>query len=277
MGDCYLSVNFTIKPPHGLEILIAELSHLGFEMFEEKHDRLIAYIKDSDFSDKLFSKVRILNSNEFNIDYQIKQVKNKNWNEEWEKNYNEVDINENCTVRAPFHKSSKKKYDIIIKPEMSFGTGHHETTRLMIDFLFEQNLENKKICDIGCGTGILSIISEKKGAKLIEAVDIDINCYKNTLDNIKRNNCHKIKIWHSSSDVLVGNFYDVILSNITLNKLKDNFENFKNISNRKTVMILSGFYENDLAIINKMLEKLNFKMFDYKVKNNWVASSYFRM
>ena len=112
-----------------------------------------------------------------------KAFENKNWNEEWEKNYDPVEINKHCTVRAPFHKPSKKIYDIIIKPEMSFGTGHHETTQLMIDFLFDQNLVNKKICDVGCGTGILSIIAEKTGAIEVDAVDIALNCIENTIDN----------------------------------------------------------------------------------------------
>mgnify|MGYP001196531288 FL=1 len=277
MDNSYLAINFKVQPISGIEILIAELSLLEFELFEENPNGLVAYISRTNFSKKIFEKVRILNSKEFKINYEIKKIQNKNWNEEWEKNYNQVIINDFCTIRAPFHEPSGKIYDIVIKPEMSFGTGHHETTQLMIDFLFEQDLFNKKICDIGCGTGILSILAEKIGADEIDAVDIDIKCFKNTLENIKRNNCHKIKSWHSFSDVLTGNFYDIILSNITLNDLKDNFENFKNMSNKKTIVILSGFFENDLLVVNKMLEKFNFKMLDYKLKNNWVASSYFRI
>ena len=258
MDELYLTVSFNVRPISGVEILIAELSYLGFEMFEENEVGLIAYIKDSDFSENLFDKVRILSSKEFKIDYKISKVQNRNWNEKWEKSFDPVEIGQNCTIRAPFHNPSKKEYDIIIKPEMSFGTGHHATTQLMIEYLLEQNLEDKTICDIGCGTGILSIISEKRGAKLVDAIDININCYHNTLENIKRNNCCKIKTIHSSSDTLIGNFYDMILSNITLNNLKDNFENFNKISNDKTTLILSGFYENDLENINEVLNNLGF-------------------
>jgi len=275
MDELYLTVTFNVRPVSGVEILIAELSYLGFEMFEENESGLIAYIKDSDFSQNLFDKVRILSSKEFKIDYKISKVQNRNWNEKWEKNFDPVEIGQNCTIRAPFHNLSKKKYDIIIKPEMSFGTGHHETTQLMIEYLLEQNLENKRICDVGCGTGILSIISEKRGAKLVDAIDININCYHNTLENIKRNNCCKIKTIHSSSDTLIGNFYDMILSNITLNNLKDNFENFNKISNDKTTLILSGFYENDLENINEVLNNFGFIFSDYKTRNNWVASRYY--
>ena len=275
MDELYLTVTFNVRPVSGVEILIAELSYLGFEMFEENESGLIAYIKDSDFSENLFDKVRILSSKEFKIDYKISKVQNRNWNEKWEKNFDPVEIGENCTIRAPFHKPSKKEYDIIIKPEMSFGTGHHATTQLMIEYLLEQNLEDKSICDIGCGTGILSIISEKRGAKLVDAIDININCYHNTLENIKRNNCCKIKTTHSSSDTLIGNLYDMILSNITLINLKNNFENFNKISNNKTTLILSGFYENDLENVSEVLDNYGFIFSDYKSRNNWVASRYY--
>lgn len=275
MDDSYLSLTFNVVPVSGIEILIAELSLLDFELFEEKPQGLVAYIKACDFNENFFKKVRILHSKDFEIKYEINKIQNKNWNEEWEKNYDPVEINECCTIRAPFHKASNKSYDIIIKPEMSFGTGHHETTQLMIDFLFEQNLENKKICDVGCGTGVLSIIAEKRGAKKIDAVDIDVVCYDNTIDNIKRNDCKKINTKQSSSGGLIGNNYDIILSNITLNNLKSNFENFKKISNQSTILIISGFYKNDLDRVNLMLKKFEFELLDYKIKNNWVASRYY--
>ena len=244
-------------------------------MFEENQTGLIAYIKDSDFSENLFAKVRILSSKNLKLIIRFQKFKIKIGMKNGRKILIPVEIGQNCTIRAPFHNPSKKEYDIIIKPEMSFGTGHHETTQLMIEYLLEKNLENKSVCDIGCGTGILSIISEKRGAKLVDAIDININCYHNTLENIKRNNCCKIKTIHSSSETLIGNFYDMILSNITLNNLKNNFENFNKISNDKTTLILSGFYENDLENINEVLCNFGFIFSDYKSRNNWVASRYY--
>ena len=274
MDDSYLSISFKVHPISGIEILIAELSLLEFELFEEKPYGLIAYIKSSEYSENIFKKVKILNSKEFEVEFEVKKIENKNWNEEWEKNYYPVEINKHCTVRAPFHKHSKKTYDIIIKPEMSFGTGHHETTQLMIDFLFEQKLENKKICDIGCGTGILSIIAEKIGASEIDAVDIEINCIENTIENIKRNNCKKINTKLCSSEGLLGNTYDLILSNITLNNLKDNFKNFKNLKKQNMILIVSGFFKKDLKNVNQMLENFGFELIEFKTKNRWVASKY---
>ena len=157
---------------------------------------------------------------------------------------------------------------------MSFGTGHHETTQLMIDFLFDQNLVNKKICDVGCGTGILSIIAEKTGAIEVDAVDIALNCIENTIDNINRNNCKKINTILCSSEGLLGKTYDFILSNITLNNLKDNFKNFKNLAKQNTILIISGFYEKDLKNVNQMLENFGFDLLEYKIKNRWIASKY---
>ncbi len=276
MDDSYLSISFKVYPISGIEILIAELSLFEFELFEEKPNGLVAYIKSSEYSKSIFEKVRILNSKEFEIEYEVKKVQNKNWNEEWEKSYYPVEINEYCSIRAPFHERSKKKYDIIIRPEMSFGTGHHETTQLMIDFLFEQNLENKKICDIGCGTGVLSIIAEKIGANDIDAVDIVINCIENTVENIKRNNCKKINTKLCTSEGLIGDTYDYILSNITLNNLKDNFKNFKNLTKQNSILIVSGFYKKDLKKTNQMLENFGFEFIEFKIKNNWVASKYCR-
>ena len=275
MDDSYLSVSFKVFPISGIEILIAELSLLEFELFEEKPYGLIAYIKSSKYSQNIFEKVRILNSNEFEIEYEVKKIENKNWNEEWEKNYKPVEINKHCIVRAPFHKPSKKTYDIIIMPEMSFGTGHHETTQLMIDFLFEQNLENKKICDVGCGTGILSIIAEKIGASEIDAVDIKNNCIENTIENIKRNSCKKINTKICSSQGLLGKTYDLILSNITLNNLKDNFKNFKNLAKQNTILIISGFYKKNLKNVNQLLKNYGFELIEFKTKNRWVASKYY--
>ena len=150
MDDSYLAINFKVSPISGVEILIAELSYLSFEMFEENSQGVIAYIKKSDYKESIFDNVRVLNSKEFKISYKIQEIQNKNWNEEWESSYQPVEINLNCIIRAPFHQSSNKIYDIIIKPEMSFGTGHHETTKLMLEFILDEEMGDKTICDIGC-------------------------------------------------------------------------------------------------------------------------------
>ena len=275
MADNFISVNFKVSPIYpGVEILIAELSLLEFEMFEEIESGLIAYIHSRNFNKKTLSKIKLLKSSEFNITYSIQTIEDKNWNKEWEKNFDKVKIGDNCVIRAPFHKASKKEYEIVIMPEMSFGTGHHETTQLMIENILDSDLTGLSVCDVGSGTGILSILSEKKGAKRVDAVDIDLRCYKNSLENLKRNKCSKVYVQHSSSDILLQNKYDLILCNINLNHLIDNFQNFDKISIQNTHLIVSGFYKNDLDQVNAELKKNNFDFIDFIEKNNWVSSKY---
>tara|TARA_A100001011_G_scaffold376505_1_gene439165 strand:+ start:3737 stop:4585 length:849 start_codon:yes stop_codon:yes gene_type:complete len=275
MADNFISVNFRVSPIYpGVEILIAELSLLEFEMFEEIESGLIAYIHSRNFNKKTLSKIKLLKSSEFNITYYIQTIEDKNWNKEWEKNFDKVKIGDNCVIRAPFHKASKKEYEIVIMPEMSFGTGHHETTQLMIENILDSDLTGLNVCDVGSGTGILSILSEKKGAKRVDAVDIDLRCCKNSLENLKRNKCSKVYVQHSSSDILLQNKYDLILCNINLNHLIDNFQNFDKISIQNTHLIVSGFYKNDLDQVNAELKKNNFDFIDFIEKNNWVSSKY---
>ena len=275
MADNFISVNFRVSPIYpGVEILIAELSLLEFEMFEEIESGLIAYIHSRNFNKKTLSKIKLLKSSEFNITYSIQTIEDKNWNKEWEKNFDKVKIGDNCVIRAPFHKASKKEYEIVIMPEMSFGTGHHETTQLMIENILDSDLTGLSVCDVGSGTGILSILSEKKGAKRVDAVDIDLRCYKNSLENLKRNKCSKVYVQHSSSDILLQNKYDLILCNINLNHLIDNFQNFDKISIQNTHLIVSGFYKNDLDQVNAELKKNNFDFIGFTEKNNWVSSKY---
>ena len=275
MNDNYISVKFKISPIYpGVEILIAELSQLEYEMFEEINTGVIAYIQSGNFNKKTLSNIRLLKSSEFKISYSIHAIENKNWNKEWEKNFKKVKIGDNCVIRAPFHKASKKDYEIIIMPEMSFGTGHHESTQLMIKYILDLNLTDLNVCDVGSGTGILSILSEKKGAKKVDAVDVDLRCYKNSIENFTRNQCSKIHVQHATSDILIYNKYDLILCNITLNHLIDNFNNFKKMSSNDTELIISGFYKDDLKKVNRELKKYNFDFMDYKEKNNWVSSKY---
>ena len=185
-----------------------------------------------------------------------------------------MEINSSCTVRAPFHEKSNKQFDIIIMPEMSFGTGHHETTQLMMKYILELNISELMVCDIGCGTGILSILAEMKGAKKIDSVDISKNCCNNTLSNIKLNNCDKIFVHNSNSKILKGKLYDLILSNMTYDKLSKNFKNFSTLINEGGELIISGFFENDLGLINDELIRYNFTFINSINKNKWVAARF---
>ena len=275
MSSNYISINFIVKPVYpGVEILLAELSQLEFEMFEETDLGLVAYIKEHLYLEKKIFDLSIFNSKEFKISFTKKKIKNQNWNKRWESNFDAVEINPSCTVRAPFHEKSNKQFDIIIMPEMSFGTGHHETTQLMMKYILELNISEFMVCDIGCGTGILSILAEMKGAKKIDAVDISKNCCNNTLSNIKLNNCDKIFVHNSNSKILHGKLYDLILSNMTYDKLSKNFKNFSKLINEGGELIISGFFENDLGSINDELIRYNFTFISSLSKNKWVAARF---
>lgn len=275
MSSIYISINFIVKPVYpGVEILLAELSQLEFEMFEETDLGLVAYIEEHLFLEKKIFDLSIFNSKEFKISFTKKKIKNQNWNKRWESNFDAVEINSSCAVRAPFHEKSNKQFDIIIMPEMSFGTGHHETTQLMMKYILELNISEFMVCDIGCGTGILSILAEMKGAKKIDAVDISKNCCNNTLSNIKLNNCDKIFVHNSNSKILQGKLYDLILSNMTYDKLSKNFKNFSTLINEGGELIISGFFENDLGLINDELIRYNFTFINSINKNKWVAARF---
>ena len=275
MSSIYISINFIVKPVYpGVEILLAELSQLEFEMFEETDLGLVAYIEEHFFLEKKIFDLSIFNSKEFKISFTKKKIKNQNWNKRWESNFDAVEINSSCAVRAPFHEKSNKQFDIIIMPEMSFGTGHHETTQLMMKYILELNISEFMVCDIGCGTGILSILAEMKGAKKIDAVDISKNCCNNTLSNIKLNNCDKIFVHNSNSKILQGKLYDLILSNMTYDKLSKNFKNFSTLINEGGELIISGFFENDLGLINDELISYNFIFINSINKNKWVAARF---
>jgi len=275
MSSNYISINFIVKPVYpGVEILLAELSQLEFEMFEETDLGLVAYIEEDLFLEEKIFDLSIFNSKEFKISFTKKKIKNQNWNKRWESNFDAVEINSLCTVRAPFHEKSNKQFDIVIMPEMSFGTGHHETTQLMMKYILELNISEFIVCDIGCGTGILSILAEMKGAKKIDAVDISKNCYNNSLSNIKLNNCDKIFVHNSNSKILHGKLYDLVLSNMTYDKLSKNFKNFSTLINEGGELIISGFFENDLGLINDELIRYNFTFISSLSKNKWVAARF---
>ena len=275
MDNIYIEYNFTVTPKEpATEILIAELGNVGFESFVENENGVIAYIQKVSWNDSILDSIFVLNSNEFLIDYIKSEVAQTNWNAEWEKNFEAIHVDNLVSIRAPFHKNPHLKYDIVIEPKMSFGTGHHETTHMMIQHLLNLNLDNKKVLDMGCGTGILAIFSEMKGANPTDAIDIDNWCYLNSLENIGRNNCQFISVFEGDSSILINKKYDVIIANINRNILLADMETYTNCLNQNGVLLLSGFYKEDILIINEEVSKFNLKLETTIERNNWVALKY---
>lgn len=275
MSNIYIGYHFTINPLEpGAEILIAELGETPFESFIETENGISAYIQKQYWNEDVLNDVQILSSDEFDIEYTFEEIEQVNWNEEWEKNFEPIDVDNTCRVRAPFHEKTNARYDIVIEPKMSFGTGHHETTHMMIQHLLETGLEDKKTLDMGCGTAILAILAEMKGAKPIDAIDIDNWCYLNSIENAERNNCQHISVYEGDASLLDGKSYDVIIANINRNILLNDMEQYVACLNKGGLLFLSGFYEEDIPAINASCTEKGLTFIKKLSRNNWVSLKY---
>ncbi|HIE44835.1 MAG TPA: 50S ribosomal protein L11 methyltransferase [Flavobacteriaceae bacterium] len=272
----YIGYTFQIIPRDpATEILIAELGYAGFESFVENEEGVIAYIQKENFKEDILEDIYILKSDEFKIEYKKEEIEQINWNSEWEKNFNPILIDKTVNIRAPFHdKLPNIKYDIVIEPKMSFGTGHHQTTHMMVKHLLNLNLKNKKVLDMGCGTGVLAILAEMRGAKPIDAIDIDNWCYLNSVENAERNNCKNISVFQGEASLLLNKKYDVIIANINRNILLNDMKTYTNSLNKNGTLLLSGFYQEDIPIIDAEVSKYNLKLQTIEEMENWVALKY---
>lgn len=275
MSNIYLGYHFTVAPKDsGSEILIAELGELPFESFVENETGITAYIQKQFLIENMLDNLFILKSSEFTISYIIEEIEQVNWNKEWEKNFEPIDVDGKCHIRAPFHPKTDAEYDIVIEPKMSFGTGHHETTHMMIQHLLEMNVKGMKTLDMGCGTAILAILAEMKGAKPIDAIDIDNWCYLNSIENAERNNCQNISVYEGDAALLDGKHYDLIIANINRNILINDMNAYINCLEKNGILLLSGFYEEDIPFINAACLENELTYVKKIQRNNWVSLKY---
>ena len=272
MSSNYLEFKFKIEPLQpASEILVAELGYLGFESFVEEEDGLTAYIPAEEYEDDLLAGVHILQSDEFEITYSKGEIEQVNWNEEWEKNFSPIMVDDICSVRAPFHPEPDTEFDIVIEPKMSFGTGHHATTHMMIQHILKNDWNDKAVLDMGCGTGVLAILASMKGAKFVDAIDIDNWCYQNTLENVGRNDCDNINVEEGGAELLQDRKYDMILANINRNILLRDLPIYKDCLIKGGNLFLSGFYEEDIPVITEACQKLGLNYIEHIERSNWVA------
>ena len=265
----YLELRIEVKDLNPLvDLMKQELADLGFESFEDFKNGFSAYISSLDFSKDKVS-LFLQNHNDLILDYTSKEHLYENWNEKWESSFDPVIVSSTCVIRASFHEEFDYDYEIIIDPEMSFGTGHHETTRLMSSYLLENPPENKKVLDFGSGTGVLSILSEKLKASSISSVEIDQLAVSNAIKNGRINNCNKIKFIHGSGDSIPNMAYDLILANINKNTIMSQWDYLLRVSNRKTSIVLSGFYEQDLSDLIQFSSKSGLIPLYSNLENNW--------
>ena len=277
MDNVYIEYIFNVEPKEpGTEILIAELGFAGFESFVESDNGVTAYIQKEEWNATVLENISVLTSDEFSIKFSKKEIEQTNWNSEWEKNFEPIQVDNLVSIRAPFHENPNLKYDIVIEPKMSFGTGHHETTHMMVQHLINLDLENKSTLDMGCGTGILAIFAEMKGAKPLDGIDIDNWCYLNSIENAERNNCKHISFYEGDASLLIKQKYDVIIANINRNILLNDMLTYTKCLNEKGILLLSGFYKEDISIINEEVSKHGLTLQNTLERNNWVSLKYLK-
>lgn len=272
-----LEITYNEKSEETNNILIAELSDIGFESFNETQNGLNAYIQKNIFNPEKIKDLYFFNKCNCNLNYKINVVENKNWNAVWESNFNPAFINNDCVIRAPFHNiKPKPKYEIIIMPKMSFGTGHHETTSLMIENILNLKISNKTVLDMGCGTGVLSILASKLNASKITSIDNDEWAFENSKENFKLNNINNADVFLGDCSLISSKLYDIILANINKNVLLSDIKLYSKSLSQKGILVLSGIYKTDFYDINTEATKNNLKFSSIIEKNKWVSIVYIK-
>jgi len=274
----YTKINCFLTPDSELsrELLIAELGNAGFESFVETEEAVEAYIPSINYTPELLSPANFQCNEFFSFDYTSEVIADQNWNEVWEQNYFEPLLIENqCMIRAPFHETyPAAPFEIIINPRMAFGTGNHETTHLMIQAILEMDMTGKNVLDMGCGSGILSILSSMKGAGNITAIDIDEWSTNNTLENATLNHIGNILVRLGDASLLTEQQFDVILANIQRNILLQDLSTYRKVLKPKGELMMSGFYLADLKAIVEKASSMGLKLIRTYERSDWCAAGF---
>ena len=269
----YIEIKLLIEPNEAYvaDILAARLGEIGFESFENTDQGLLAYINQVNFVEKDF--LQMIDSFEYasKIQYESKEVEQVNWNEEWEKHFFEpILIEDECLIHSSFHVDlSDAKYNILIDPKMSFGTGHHETTSLMVAAILKMELAGKTVLDMGCGTAVLAILAAKRGAGKVTAIDIDTWCVENSVENIRKNQVSDIDVMLGDAALLAGKKYNIIIANINRNILLNDMKMYAACMDDGDTLYMSGFYVADIPAIEEEAKKHNLSLVSCNQKNNW--------
>ena len=269
----YTVYEFFTKNEIERDWLVSILSDYDFDGYEETNESIKGFVPTGKVDDV---KVKgILSDNEFqHIDFLSAQLENKNWNEEWEKNFEPVVIAEKVAIRAPFHQPFNTEYEIIIEPKMSFGTGHHATTASMVELMLKTDIAGKAVLDFGSGTGVLAILAEKLNALNIVAIDNEEWAYHNCIENISRNGCVLISPIQGDDTFVFDKKFDIVLANINRNVILKNMAYWKSLLNDNGVLMVSGILLNDESDIMRCATVCGLQLKDKLVNNGWLAISF---
>ncbi len=271
-------INITPADQAAKEILIAQLSEIGYDSFMETEEGVEAYIPPGEDRPVNEKTVPFLAVPDYKFDIRTETLEDKNWNEEWEKNYfKPIVIGNQCLVHSSFHQTDiNARYEILIDPRMAFGTGYHETTSLVLTHLLEMDISNLRVLDMGCGTAILAILASMKGAKDIVGIDNDPWAVDNARDNLRLNHINNVEILAGDASLLENytEAFDLVLANINRNILLEDMPPYHQVLHEGGQIILSGFYSEDMALIDEKAQSLGWEHLLTKEQNNWIAVAY---
>jgi ribosomal protein L11 methyltransferase len=267
----YIELVVNVEPKEqGSDVLIAQLAELGYESFVETEKGFNAYIQEPDFNTQQLNLALSFYADFFKFEYSSNTIQQQNWNKEWENNFQPIDVKGACYIRAPFHEAPQGyRYDVIIEPKMSFGTGHHSTTQLMIQKLMELDVKGKSFLDMGCGTGVLAIVASMMGADPVTAVDIDEWSYENTIENCEKNNIKNVLVHKGNVQILAGRVFHSILANINKNVLLKDLNVYKEVLEKSGNLVISGFFETDIDELTAKANELGLLLKDRVVQEQW--------
>lgn len=282
----YSELQLRLSPDY-TDILTAELAELGYESFVETDEGLNAYIIEPDFSEQAVQELIAKYAGQTAIAYEVNSLEKRNWNAEWERSYEPIEVgigpDASVRVRASFHPSDGSdgsgpfQYDIVIDPKMSFGTGHHETTAMMLEQQLGLDFVGKSVLDVGSGTGILAILAAKMGASNVLAFDIEEWAVENARENAELNDCPQVEVLMGTiADVDPNNQYAIILANINRNVLLAEIPTYTNLLTENGYLVVSGFYENDAADIDQKAAEAGLVMTNRLTKNQWTSLSFYK-
>ncbi|MBK3518983.1 50S ribosomal protein L11 methyltransferase [Carboxylicivirga marina] len=275
----YTKVEVKVSPVNEVanELLMAQMGEMGFESFEENDKGFNAYIPSPLFEDITLSEIYCPLEG-ISIDYSTEVIPDQNWNKEWEKNFFQpIIIEDKCIIRSSFHQvDSEAKYEIIIDPKMSFGTGHHETTSLILNYLLEIDVAGLDVLDMGCGTAILGMLCSMKGAAKVTGIDINEWAYNNAITNLELNSVSNMEVLLGGADLLKDQQYDLILANINRNILLADMANYAKVLKPGGSIYFSGFYSEDVEIMDREAQKYNLQLKSRKTDNNWTSLAYIK-